>query len=75
MQSWSFVQDIFSDIPEAAMSLILTIVMMTSAWVTVASAALWGVLRISRRHPAHRTPDRTKPEPASQAPAPVNPGA
>lgn len=43
------------------MSLTLTIVMMIAAWLTVAAAMLWGVLRIARRHPPPprpRTPVR-----------------
>ncbi|VEF11806.1 Uncharacterised protein [Pseudomonas fluorescens] len=32
------------------MSLTMTIVMLISGWLAVASAMLWGVLRISRRH-------------------------
>ncbi|KFE57545.1 hypothetical protein [Pseudomonas syringae] len=32
------------------MSLEMTIVMLIAAWLAVASAMLWGVMRISRRH-------------------------
>jgi len=32
------------------MSLELTIVMLIASWLAVATAMLWGVLRISRRH-------------------------
>ncbi|WP_188056955.1 hypothetical protein [Pseudomonas syringae] len=32
------------------MSLELTIVMLIASWLAVASAMLWGVMRISRRH-------------------------
>ncbi|WP_256591032.1 MULTISPECIES: hypothetical protein [unclassified Pseudomonas] len=32
------------------MSLALTIVMLISGWLAVATAMLWGVLRITRRH-------------------------
>ncbi|GFZ72971.1 hypothetical protein PSE10C_37130 [Pseudomonas amygdali pv. eriobotryae] len=35
---------------EALMSLELTIVMLLASWLAVASAMLWGVMRISRRH-------------------------
>ncbi|MCF4998213.1 hypothetical protein GIW70_17340 [Pseudomonas syringae] len=35
---------------EALMSLTLTIVMLIAGWLAVATAMLWGVLRISRRH-------------------------
>ncbi|MBC3949108.1 MULTISPECIES: hypothetical protein [Pseudomonas] len=44
------------------MSLEMTIVMLISAWLAVATAMLWGVMRISRRH-HHRSapPAPTKP--------------
>jgi hypothetical protein len=32
------------------MSLEMTIVMLIAAWLAVAAAMLWGVMRISRRH-------------------------
>jgi len=32
------------------MSLTMTIVMLIAGWLAVASAMLWGVLRIARRH-------------------------
>lgn len=35
---------------EALMSLTMTIVMLISGWLAVATAMLWGVLRITRRH-------------------------
>lgn len=35
------------------MSLAMTIVMLISGWLAVAAALLWGVLRITRRHPHH----------------------
>jgi len=35
---------------EALMSLTMTIVMLIAGWLAVASAMLWGVLRIARRH-------------------------
>ncbi len=35
---------------EALMSLTMTIVMLIAGWLAVATAMLWGVLRISRRH-------------------------
>ena len=44
---------------EALMSLTMTIVMLIAGWLAVATAMLWGVLRISRRHhhhPAQRAP-------------------
>jgi Na+-transporting methylmalonyl-CoA/oxaloacetate decarboxylase gamma subunit len=45
------------------MSLGMTIVMLIAAWLAVAAAMLWGVMRISRRHhPHHRQTERAKPE-------------
>ncbi len=41
------------------MSLTMTIVMLICGWLAVATAMLWGVLRITRRHhhhPAQSTP-------------------
>jgi hypothetical protein len=38
---------------EASMSLTMTIVMLISSWLAVATAMLWGVLRITRRHHHH----------------------
>jgi hypothetical protein len=35
------------------MSLEMTIVMLIAAWLAVATAMLWGVMRISRRHHHH----------------------
>jgi Na+-transporting methylmalonyl-CoA/oxaloacetate decarboxylase gamma subunit len=35
------------------MSLGMTIVMLIAAWLAVAAAMLWGVMRISRRHHPH----------------------
>lgn len=35
------------------MSLGMTIVMLIAAWMAVAAAMLWGVMRISRRHHPH----------------------
>jgi ABC-type nickel/cobalt efflux system permease component RcnA len=35
------------------MSLEMTIVMLIAAWLAVAAAMLWGVMRISRRHHHH----------------------
>ncbi|HWH85469.1 MAG TPA: hypothetical protein VNV36_01720 [Pseudomonas sp.] len=40
------------------MSLTMTIVMLIAGWLAVATAMLWGVLRISRRH---HHPVRTMP--------------
>ncbi|WP_434766058.1 hypothetical protein [Pseudomonas triticicola] len=48
------------------MSLTMTIVMLIAGWLAVATAMLWGVLRISRRHqhpaqtpPVEKTQKRT----------------
>ena len=39
------------------MSLTMTIVMLIAGWLAVATAMLWGVLRITRRHhPPHVRP-------------------
>ncbi|WP_460122491.1 hypothetical protein [Pseudomonas sp. S2_C03] len=38
------------------MSLTMTIVMLISGWLAVATAMLWGVLRIARRHHHHPAP-------------------
>jgi hypothetical protein len=43
---------------EALMSLTMTIVMLIAGWLAVASAMLWGVLRIARRH--HHPVDSTR---------------
>lgn len=43
------------------MSLGMTIVMLIAAWLAVAGAMLWGVMRISRRHhPHYRNADTAK---------------
>lgn len=44
------------------MSLTMTIVMLIAGWLAVATAMLWGVLRISRRHhhPVRTTPIEKK---------------
>ncbi len=48
------------------MSLGMTIVMLIAAWLAVAGAMLWGVMRISRRHhPQYRA---NRPEAANSAP-------
>lgn len=47
------------------MSLGMTIVMLIAAWLAVAGAMLWGVMRISRRHhPQYRNTEAAKPAPA-----------
>ena len=50
---------------EAPMSLTMTIVMLVAGWLAVATAMLWGVLRISRRHhPVQTTPvEKTEKHP------------
>ncbi|MDB6446083.1 MULTISPECIES: hypothetical protein [Pseudomonas] len=40
------------------MSLTTTIVMLVFGWLSVATAMLWGVLRITRRH--HHAPPQTE---------------
>ncbi|MBM3108023.1 MULTISPECIES: hypothetical protein [Pseudomonas] len=37
------------------MSLTMAIIMLVGAWLSVAAAMLWGVLRIARRHHTHHT--------------------
>lgn len=49
------------------MSLEMTIVMLIAAWLAVATAMLWGVMRISRRH--HHSYRQVKPS-ASKAEKP-----
>lgn len=51
------------------MSLEMTIVMLIAAWLAVAAAMLWGVMRISRRH--HRSAAAT-PTP-TPTPTPIEP--
>jgi hypothetical protein len=49
---------------EAQMSLTTTILMLIFGWLSVATAMLWGVLRIARRHhhsPAQRAQQTSKP--------------
>jgi Na+-transporting methylmalonyl-CoA/oxaloacetate decarboxylase gamma subunit len=44
------------------MSLGMTIVMLIAAWLAVAGAMLWGVMRIARRHhPQYRSHETAKP--------------
>jgi hypothetical protein len=54
------------------MSLTLTILMIIGAWLAVAAAMLWGVLRIARRHPHHRPAKPSEPARDARGPAPVN---
>ncbi|WNW10485.1 hypothetical protein RRX38_04740 [Pseudomonas sp. DTU_2021_1001937_2_SI_NGA_ILE_001] len=47
------------------MSLEMTIVMLIAAWLAVACAMLWGVLRIARRHQqSNRQAQQVRPQPA-----------
>ncbi|KQQ55960.1 hypothetical protein ASF84_11640 [Pseudomonas sp. Leaf127] len=49
------------------MNLEMTIVMLIAAWLAVACAMLWGVMRIARRHHPH--PTQTAPAARPQKPA------
>ena len=49
------------------MSLTMTIVMLISGWLAVATAMLWGVLRITRRH--HHHPAQPAPLVKAEKPA------
>ncbi|MGE8406752.1 MAG: hypothetical protein ACN6QH_06915 [Pseudomonas sp.] len=42
------------------MSLTMAIFMLVAAWLSVAAAMLWGVLRIARRHHLHHQPPPLK---------------
>jgi len=46
------------------MSLTMAIVMMVGAWILVAAAMLWGVMRIARRH-QHPAAPKPAPQPRS----------
>ena len=48
------------------MSLTMAIFMLIAAWLSVAAAMLWGVLRIARRHHLHHQ----QPDPHVNAPEP-----
>ncbi len=50
------------------MSLTMAIFMLIAAWLSVAAAMLWGVLRIARRHHLHHQ----DPHPQAKAPVPVH---
>lgn len=53
------------------MSPTVTIFLLIGAWLAVAGAMLWGVLRISRRH--HPVPrPQIQPAPVMPAPQPVH---
>lgn len=52
---------------EALMSLTMTIVMLIFGWLAVATAMLWGVLRITRRH--HHHPAQSAPAAKTDQPA------
>lgn len=45
------------------MSLTMAIVMMIGAWLLVAAAMLWGVMRIARRHHHHPAPSAAQRQP------------
>ncbi|NAO31488.1 hypothetical protein EIG75_16735 [Pseudomonas syringae] len=49
---------------EALMSLELTIVMLIASWLAVASAMLWGVMRVSRRRHQPRSVEPRAVQPA-----------
>ncbi|MBB3239559.1 hypothetical protein FHW68_001050 [Pseudomonas sp. Tn43] len=49
------------------MSLTMTIVMLIFGWLAVATAMLWGVLRITRRH--HHHPAQSAPAAKTDQPA------
>jgi hypothetical protein len=49
------------------MSLTMTIVMLIAGWLAVASAMLWGVLRVTRRH--HHPPVQPASPAAADKPA------
>jgi len=44
------------------MDLGITIMMLILAWLAVAAAMLWGVMRISRRHHHHHSVEHHKPD-------------
>ena len=46
------------------MSLTMAIFMMIAAWLSVAAAMLWGVLRIARRHHLHHQDPHVQTKPA-----------
>ena len=50
------------------MSLTMAIFMLIAAWLSVAAAMLWGVLRISRRHHLHHQDPRQHVQAAAPAP-------
>lgn len=50
------------------MSLTMAIFMMIAAWLSVAAAMLWGVLRIARRHHLHHQDPRPHVQPTAPAP-------
>ncbi|MBD8495864.1 hypothetical protein [Pseudomonas syringae] len=52
------------------MNLEMTIVMLIAAWLAVACAMLWGVMRIARRH---HHPQHTWPDSAVQPARPARP--
>ncbi len=49
------------------MSLTMAIFMMIAAWLSVAAAMLWGVLRIARRHHLHHQDPHAPLKPVAPA--------
>lgn len=49
------------------MSLTMAIFMLIAAWLSVAAAMLWGVLRIARRHHLHHQDPHQPVKPAAPA--------
>lgn len=49
------------------MSLTMAIFMMIAAWLSIAVAMLWGVLRIARRHHLHHQAPQAPGKPAALA--------
>lgn len=49
------------------MNLEMTIVMLIAAWLAVACAMLWGVMRIARRHHRHHTQPTPVVQPSKPA--------
>ncbi|OLS58935.1 hypothetical protein [Pseudomonas putida] len=47
------------------MSLTMAIFMMIAAWLSIAVAMLWGVLRIARRHHLHHQAPQAPAKPAA----------
>jgi len=54
---------------EALMSLTMTVAMLIIGWLAVAAAMLWGVLRVSRRHPPVESKPAVKTDKTAVQPA------